>query len=175
MALTTYAELKTAVAAWMDVSTSALSTTIDDLITVAEARIFREVRTRDTEAVLSGTIAAGVIAVPSDYIALKFAYLNTSPSQILERRDAEWIYSQYPIRSSAGRPKYIARESGNFIIRWAACITKNWRRCRPVFTRCLPITLTCICLAAWLNPRFLLGAMPDYQYGSQNTRKFCPM
>ena len=115
MALTTYAELKTAVAAWMDVSTSALSTTIDDLITVAEARIFREVRTRDTEAVLSGTIAAGVIAVPSDYIALKFAYLNTSPSQILERRDAEWIYSQYPIRSSAGRPKYIARESGNFI------------------------------------------------------------
>jgi len=115
MAITTYAQLKTAVTSWLDVSTATLSTTIDDLVTIAEARIFREARTRDTEAVLSGTIASGVVAVPSDYIALKFAYLVTSPSQILERRPAEWIYSQYPIRSSAGRPKYIGREAGNFI------------------------------------------------------------
>jgi len=99
----------------MDVSTADMSSTIADLITVAEARIFREARTRDTEATLSGTIASGVVTVPTDYIALKFAYLVTSPAQILERRDAEWIYSQYPTRSSAGRPKYIARESGNFI------------------------------------------------------------
>jgi hypothetical protein len=115
MALTTYSELKTAVVAWMNVPTASLSTTIDDLVTIAEARIFRETRTKDTEAVLSGTITAGVITVPSDYIALKFAYLNTTPSQVLERRNAEWILSEYPIRSSAGRPKYIAREAGNFI------------------------------------------------------------
>ena len=115
MALTTYAELKTAVAAWMDVTSATLTSTIDDLITVAEARIFREARTRDTEATLSGTITSGVVAVPADYIELKFAYLNTSPSQILERRNAEWIYSQYPTRSSSGKPKYISRQSGNFI------------------------------------------------------------
>lgn len=115
MALSTYADLQASVARWMDVSTADISSTIADLITVAEARIFREARTRDTEATLSGTITAGVVAVPSDYIALKFAYLATSPAQILERRDAEWIYSQYPTRSSSGRPKYISRESGNFI------------------------------------------------------------
>lgn len=115
MALTTYTELKTAVSAWMDITAADISGQIDDLVTIAEARIFRETRTKNTEAVLSGTITAGVVAVPSDYLELKFAYLTTSPSTSLERRSAEWIYSQYPTRSASGIPKTIAREAGNFI------------------------------------------------------------
>ena len=99
----------------MDVSSTDLTAVIDDLVTVAEARIFREARTKDTEASISTAIASGVVAVPSDYIELKFAYLDTTPSTILERRPAEWIYSQYPTRSSSGIPKCIAREAGNFI------------------------------------------------------------
>lgn len=115
MALTTYSELKTSIAGWMNVSANDLSSQIDDVVTLAESRIFREARTRDTEATLSGTITSGVVAVPSDYIELKFAYLTTSPSQMLERRSAEWIYSQYPTRAASGKPKVIGRESGNFI------------------------------------------------------------
>lgn len=121
MALTTYAELKTAVARWTggsDASTAAttgMTNTIDDLVTIAESRIFRESRTKDTEASISTAIASGVIAVPSDYIALKFAYVDGSPVQTLQPRPAEWIYSNYSTRSATGKPKFIARETTNFI------------------------------------------------------------
>jgi len=115
MALTTYAQLKTAVTSWMDITSTDLTNQIDDLVTIAEARIFREARTRDMETALNATIASSVIALPTSYFALKFAYIDGSPVSRLERRPAEWIYASYPNRSSTGLPKYIAREATNFI------------------------------------------------------------
>lgn len=115
MAITTYALLKTAITSWLDVPAATYTATIDDLVTIAETRIFREARTRDMEAALSDTIANGVIALPASYVALKYAYINSSPVKTLERRPAEWIYANYPTRSSEGQPKFIAREATNFI------------------------------------------------------------
>lgn len=115
MAITTYAELKTAVTSWMDITASDISTKIDDLVTIAEKRIHREAFSRDTEVALSGTVSSGVVAVPSDYIKLKFAYIDGTPVQKLERRTAEWIYAEYGTRSANGRPKYIGRQASNFI------------------------------------------------------------
>ncbi len=115
MAITTTAELKTAIAGWLNVSAAALSSQIDDLITVGEKRIFREVRTKDMETALSIAMSNGVMALPAGYVAMKFAYLNTSPVQALERRPAEWIYANYPYQSASGQPKYMARDAGNLI------------------------------------------------------------
>lgn len=121
MALATYADLTTAVARWTggsdasDATALGFASTIADLVTIAESRIFRETRTKDTEASLSTAIASGVITVPSDYIALKFAYVDGTPVQTLERRSAEWIYANYSTRSATGKPKFIAREVSNFI------------------------------------------------------------
>lgn len=115
MSIATYAELKTAIVAWLDVPTATFTSTIDDLVTIAENRLFRETRTRDMEAALSSTIASGVIALPTSYVALKFAYVDRSPTQILERRSAEWIYANYPRTNASDVPKYIAREATNFI------------------------------------------------------------
>jgi hypothetical protein len=68
------------------------------------------------ETTQASTIAAGVIAVPSNYIALKDAYISsTSPYGRLERKTAEWIYDHYPSRSAEDQPAYIAREGSNFI------------------------------------------------------------
>ena len=112
MALTTYAELKTAVARWAGGSDSHTATTlnltntIDDIVTTAEARIFREARTIDNEYTLNTTGA-----VPVDYVALKSAYISGYAP--LERRPAEWIRMKYP--TGSGLPKYIAREASNFI------------------------------------------------------------
>jgi len=115
MALSTYADLKTAVAAWLSVSATDLSSQIDNLITIAEERIFREVRNRTMETALNGTMANGVLALPSDYVALRYAYLDTAPNQALERRPAEWIYANYPYQTASGVPKYIGRNASNFI------------------------------------------------------------
>ncbi len=106
MSLTTYAELKTAVTSWLDVPVATFTNQIDDLVTVAETRIFRETRTKDTEQSFSTSIGSGVVALASDYLEMKSARLNTQPSQSLERRSAEWIYSQYPARSAGGRPRF---------------------------------------------------------------------
>jgi hypothetical protein len=69
------------------------------------------------EEALSGTIASGVIAVPADYVSLKFVYIDsTAPKHWLEHKPAEWIYRNNPRREGApGIPQYIARERSNFI------------------------------------------------------------
>ena len=115
MALTTYGQLKTAIAAWLNISATDVSSQIDDLITIGENRIFREARTRDMETALNSAMSNGVIALPSSYVALKFAYINTSPIVTLERRSAEWLYQNYPLQSSSGVPIYIARDGTNFV------------------------------------------------------------
>ena len=113
MALTTYAELKTACANWS--RRSDLTTYLDDLITVAEERIFREVRHRLMETALSGTVSSGVVALPSDYVELKYAYIDGTPIQSLQKKEASWIYLTYPLRSAQSKPKFIARDVTSFI------------------------------------------------------------
>jgi hypothetical protein len=113
MSIQTYAELQTAVANWM--ARADLTSIIPDLIMIGEKRIFREIRARSMETALSSTIASGVIAVPSDYLELKSAYVDGSPAKLLQRATATSIYQQYPLRSSTTKPRLIAREGSNFI------------------------------------------------------------
>lgn len=113
MALTTYSELQTAVKNW--IHRADLDSFIPDLITLGETRIFREVRARSMETAFSDSISSGVIALPTSYIELKYAYVNAAVSQHLKRRDARFIYEKYPTRSAHGEPRYIAREGSNFI------------------------------------------------------------
>lgn len=113
MSLTTYSELQTAVASWLH--RSDLTAILPDLITVGEKKIFREVRARVMESTLTGTISSGVVALPSDYLGVKFARLTTTPAQNLTWASASQIYAQYPLRSSDRKPVLIGREGTNFI------------------------------------------------------------
>lgn len=68
------------------------------------------------ETSLSSTInGSGVIAVPSGYIDLKNARISREPVQVLTRKTPDWIYLNYPNRTSYGIPKNIARDGSNFI------------------------------------------------------------
>ena len=113
MALSTYSDLHTAVANWSH--RSDLTSILPDLILVAENRIWRDVRCREMETALSATIASGVIALPTGYLDLKFAYVDGSPTQSLTRSSASQVYQSYPNRVSDGKPKMIAREGTNLI------------------------------------------------------------
>jgi hypothetical protein len=113
MALSTYSDIKTSVENWL--KRSDLDAYIPDLITLGEMRIYRDLRIRAMEAALNTAISSGVLAVPSGYVAMKHAYVDASPVQWLERKTAEWIYQNYPTRSSDASPKYFAREAENFI------------------------------------------------------------
>lgn len=113
MAITTYDELKTAVANWLN--RSDLTSYIPDFIVLGEARIYRELRIRTMETALSSAIASGVLAVPGTYVEMKFAYINGTPVTKLQRRNTEFIYENYPTRSATGTPQFFAREGSNFI------------------------------------------------------------
>jgi len=113
MALASYANLKTAVADWLADDT--LTTYIPDFITLAEARIYRELKVRQMETALSSAIASNVLAVPSGFMQMKWAYVDGSPTSPLQQVSLEYLYSKYPTRSSDGKPRYFAREGENFV------------------------------------------------------------
>jgi hypothetical protein len=109
----TYAGLQESIAGWLH--RADLTARIPDLIALGETRIYREVRARPMEVAFSDTIASGVIALPTSYIELKYAYVATNPTQTLKRQAARWILEKYPQRVGYGEPRYIAREGSNFI------------------------------------------------------------
>lgn len=115
MAITNYTSLAAALPAWLDVGTADVSSVIADLIDNGEKRIFREVRVPEMEASLSSAISSGVISVPSDYVELKFAYVDGTPTQYLQMVSPSYIYERYPTRGAEGMPIVMARDGSNFI------------------------------------------------------------
>lgn len=113
MAISTFAELKTAVANWLN--RSDLTTYIPDFVTLGENRIYRELRIRTMEGSINSAIASGVVALPSDYVELKYAYVDGSPVQYLKRTNAQTLIEQYPTRAADSKPQHISVDAGNFI------------------------------------------------------------
>lgn len=115
MAITNYTALSTAIASWLDVNTADIATVVSDLVVTAESRIMREVRTPSMEVALSSQITLGGISVPSDYVEMKYAYVDGNPTQLLMMVPAAYIYERYPTRGASGKPQVIARDGANFI------------------------------------------------------------
>lgn len=114
MALDNYADLSASISGWLH--RSDLSSNIPDFITLADSRINNDLRVRQMETTQPSVMAAGVIAVPSNYIEMKDAYISsTSPYVSLSRKTANWIYDAYPNRIADATPKFIGRDGPNFI------------------------------------------------------------
>lgn len=114
MALDTYSNLLAAIAT--ELKRADLTAQIPDWVTLGESRINKALRVRQMETATASTVAAGMVAVPTNYVALKDAYISSvSPYGNLERKTANWIYNNYPQRTASGQPKFIAREGSNFI------------------------------------------------------------
>lgn len=111
--ITNYASLSTAVGDYL--ARSDLTGFVPNFIQNAESKLYRTLRLRTMETALSGTISGGVLAVPSGYLELKYAYVNQSPTEFLSRMPPEALYREYPNRSNTARPRAIAREASNFI------------------------------------------------------------
>lgn len=104
--ITDYASLKTSIAAFLH--RSDLTTMIPEFIADAEARIYNDLRIRAMEASFSATTSGGTVALPSGFLEWIYLYADTSPLSKLQRKDMEWIVTNYP--SATGTPKFFARD-----------------------------------------------------------------
>jgi hypothetical protein len=110
--ITNYATLQTEVASTL--AQADLTTFIPQFIQFAENKLYRTLNLRNEETALSVSVSSGTGTVPTDFKALKFAYVNESPTVILEWISIEELYRRYPTRTGSNTPKFISREGANF-------------------------------------------------------------
>lgn len=116
-----YFTLQTAIQNWF--ARSDIGAYVDYFIQVAEERIYRDIfamnkgqGVQPIESALNVTIANGVAALPVGYLGLKLALVSVGGNTYeCERRNPEFIYTQYPNRNPDSTPAYIARQGQNFI------------------------------------------------------------
>jgi hypothetical protein len=105
--ITNYATLKTAIADYL--ARDDLTTFIPNFVQNTENKLRRTLNLRNEETDLSITISIGVADVPTDFKALKFAYYDSTPSQLLQWVPIEELIRDYPDRSAIGIPRVISR------------------------------------------------------------------
>lgn len=113
MAITSFSTLKSAVADWLD--RDDMGDAIETMIGLAEARIYRDLRLRAMESSFAETISSGTVTVPANYLEFRHVVLDGSPFTPLEVRSSNWIYENYPLRSSDSKPLFYARDGTSFI------------------------------------------------------------
>lgn len=111
MAISTYAELKTAVGSWLN--RADLTSRIPEFIFNAHASIFRTLRVREMETVDPAfSITGEYVALPATWCETRSIYLNTSPKRQLSYMDPD--AQTFLFSSGTGVPTYYTVVGSNF-------------------------------------------------------------
>jgi len=115
VSISTYAELKTAIGNFL--ARSDLTDQIPNFILLAEARLSRELETRDQEKRATATLTSGdeFIALPTDMREIREIKLNTSPNVVLEYKSPTALDTTYT--GSTGKPLAYSIVGGELKIR----------------------------------------------------------
>jgi hypothetical protein len=113
--ITGYTSLQTAVADYL--ARSDLTDWIPNFIQNWEEKFYRQPKNFGSwmEQSLSSTIASAVIAVPTGYLVMKYAYVDGSPASRLDRMSLNQLLGTYPRGGDTGIPAWYARDGANFI------------------------------------------------------------
>jgi len=106
MALATYSDLQTSIAAWL--KRSDLTSIIPDFITLAEARIARDLRLRKQVVNTTLSTVAGTqgVTLPSDFLeAENLTLSNTNPPGALSVVTPEILDRKFPEAYVTGQPR----------------------------------------------------------------------
>jgi len=106
VAITTYAQLQTAVSGWLD--RTDLTTIIPDFITLAEAQFQRSIRHRSMVTRSTATISGRYSATPTDWMQTITLQLNTDPIDPLEYVTQEQMNEHRSKSSAGGRPRFFS-------------------------------------------------------------------
>ena len=115
MALTTYTELKSSIADWLN--RSDLTTVIPDFISLAEAQIERTLRARQMIVRANASFDAQYGAVPSDFLETKSLKLtSTNPQTPLSFLSIDALDNEMTKHTASGKPKFFGVVGGQFRI-----------------------------------------------------------
>jgi len=157
MALTTYTELKTSIGDWLN--RTDLTSAIADFISLAEAQIERQLRTRQMINRSNADINTEYAALPSDFLETKsFKLTSTNPVTPLVFQTIDALDDLSRRYSAASRPKYFGIVGGQIRLIPAPDAT---------YTTELIYYAKLTKLSASVSSNFLLASSPDiYLYGS---------
>lgn len=116
MSISTFSELKTAVANFL--ARDDLTETIPSFIQLAEARMSRELETRDQEKRATATLTSGdeYISLPTDLREVREVRLNTNPVSVLSYYSPSALDDAYP-STGGGRPRGFSIVGGEMKLR----------------------------------------------------------
>lgn len=107
MAITTNAQLKTAIASWL--ARSDLTDNLQDFVTLFEAWANRNLRVRQMETLSTITTTDGSTNLPDDYLAWRKLIWNASTEAAMEYVAPEMFHRFYP-SSDDGTPRFFTIE-----------------------------------------------------------------
>lgn len=115
MSISTYSELKTAVANFL--ARTDLTDQIPNFIQLAEARLSRELETRDQEKRATATLTSGdeFIALPTDMREIREIKLNANPNVVLEYKSPTALDTTYT--GASGKPLAYSIVGGELKVR----------------------------------------------------------
>lgn len=104
MAITNYSELQASIANFL--ARDDLTAQIPDFISLAEARMAREMQARSQEKRATATLTAGdaFVSLPTDLRSIRLVKLNTAPTEVLEYYTPTRVNEIYA-NNSEGKPK----------------------------------------------------------------------
>lgn len=114
MALSTYDDLKTSIAAWL--GRDDLTSRMDDFVTLFEAAANRRLRVRQQETSTTLTPSSGSVSLPSDYLSWRRVTWTGSPRVDLEYVHPSVLQAYYP-SSDEGTPKIFTIEGSTLKVR----------------------------------------------------------
>lgn len=110
MSITTYAELQTAIASWLNrAGDTTITTPATDFIDLFESKVLRKLRVRQMEARDTATLTAGTATIalptsPDAFLEMRNLKLNTNPVTQLQYVTPNQLYSTW-LGSTSGTPK----------------------------------------------------------------------
>jgi hypothetical protein len=108
MALDTYSNLQTAIAAWaFRTGDDEFTAQLPDFITMTENRVNRTLRIREMEASATITLTDGAGTLPADYLEHRRVVANVSPISVLEMVTPDYASDRYP-ENGAAYPRYFS-------------------------------------------------------------------
>jgi hypothetical protein len=116
MAISTYAELLTAVANWAHRDDTGFTDRVPEFIKLAEARFNRVLRTTDMEETLASTaLSSGAASLPTGFLAFKELRFDGEVDYTLQPKPLEFIRAQD--NTASGDAMYFA-VTGSQVVCW---------------------------------------------------------